>query len=132
MQDRPFPKYSYMHLICGQPFTLMFASSNCFCVLMYTFEWCVCVCACVRVCLSASACVCVRARSCACAHVRACVSTESQSELKKLCETFEYVMRMFHRFISMCCHHLSPNSFRKKTDITGYHSPILTSNTQMI
>lgn len=51
-QDCPFPKYSYMHLIRGQPFTFMFASSNCLRVLMCIcmFFECLCVSACVCVC----------------------------------------------------------------------------------
>ena len=52
MQDGPFPKYSYTHLICGKHFTPMFASRNCLRVLMYAFECSVCACVCVCVCVN--------------------------------------------------------------------------------
>ena len=59
MQDDPFPKYSYTHLICGKHFTPMFASHNCLRVLMYAFECSVCVRASVCVCVYVCVCVCM-------------------------------------------------------------------------
>lgn len=96
--DGPFPKSSYMHLIRGKTFTLMCASNNWLCYsCMHFYVVCKfmlqCVCACVCVV------VCVRAHSTE-EDLRECGCTESQSEIKRLCETFKYKkMFPFHFYV---------------------------------